>query len=86
MDKEEDNKDLNQSKDKKTYMFDDWFIHSVLNMSVNKNNDSTVNHIVNLEESYCEIKKHYEKQGKILHKIHHEDSKKDKLQWVKNSL
>jgi len=35
MDKEEENKDLNQSKDKKTYMFDDWFIHSVLNMSVN---------------------------------------------------
>ena len=54
MDKEEQNQaGLDQSKDKKTYMFDDWFIHSVLNMSVNQNNDSTVNHIVNLEESHC---------------------------------
>lgn len=88
MDKEEQNQaGLDQSKDKKTYMFDEWFIHSVLNMSVNQNNDSTVNHIVNLEESHCQVQKNYEKQGKILHsKHHHEESKWDKLQKIKNSL
>ena len=45
-----------------------------------------MNHIVNLEESQCYVKKHYQSQGKILHQKHHEEVKKDRLSKIKNSL
>lgn len=64
-------------------MFDDKFIESVVNMSTHSNCDSTVNHIVNIEESKC--KKDYNKYGKLLSSNHHKSSK-SKLQDLNESL
>lgn len=54
-------------------MFDEKFIQSVINMSQHSNCDSTVNHIVNIEESKC--KKDYAKFGKMLNSDKHKSSK-----------
>jgi len=67
MDKEdnvEKHSHMDRSRDKKTYMFDERFIQSVLDMDTHSNCDSTVNHIVNLEEG--NNSRDYSKNWKIL--------------------
>ncbi len=53
MEKENEDKDqLDHSRDQRTTLFDEKFKDSVQNMSCHSDLDSTVNHIVNLEEDH----------------------------------
>jgi hypothetical protein len=78
--------DMRNSRDDN--MFDAKFIKSVEDQSYEKNNDSTINHIVNMGESHCSLQSSYKDASVVLANrvLKDPDEQSSRLEKIKDSL